>query len=85
MIKITDKMMLMPNIGLSFENAKRDTYKNEPFIGSGGNVLFMNSGLNLIYKQWNLSFSYYDVVSENLKDIQPSNKNRIITQLTYYF
>lgn len=84
-IKFTEKVTLMPNTGLSFENAKRDTYKNEPFIGSGGNVLFMNSGLNLIYKQWNLSFSYYNVVAENLKDIQPSNKNRVITQLSYYF
>lgn len=85
MLKISENYTLVPTIGLSFENAKRDEYNNEPFIGSGGNVLFMNSGLNLIYKKWELSFSYYNVVTEKLNDLQPSNKNRIITQLSYYF
>jgi len=84
-LKFSDKISVMPTVGLAFETAKRDSYKNEPFIGSGGNVLFLNYGLSFNYKDWSLSSSYYNVISENLKDLQPSNKNRIIIQLSYYF
>lgn len=84
-LAFSENTSVMPTVGLAFETAKRDSYKNQPFIDSGGNVLFLNYGLSFNYKDWRLSSSYYLVMSEDLKDLQPSNKNRLIIQLSYYF
>ncbi len=85
LVKLFKKVKVMPNIGLSYENSERDTYENEPFMDSGGEVLFANYGLNLFINKVGLEFSYYQPIKEQLIDIQPFNKRRIISQLTYYF
>jgi hypothetical protein len=79
------KMKIMPEIGISYEYSKRDVYNNEPFMDSGGRVTFLNYGINLFIYKVGLTFTYYEPVKEDLWDIQPFNKRRIISQLTYYF
>jgi hypothetical protein len=75
----------MPKTGLSYEYSERDTQNGEPFIGSGGDVLFVNYGLNMFINKIGLELTYYQPTKEYLKDVQPFNKRRLITQLNYYF
>lgn len=82
---ILKKVRIMPNIGGSFEMSQRDQQTNQDFLGSGGKVLFLNSGISLFINKIAIDFSHYLPVYENLLDDQPFNKDRIITQLTYYF
>jgi hypothetical protein len=75
----------MPKTALSYEYSERDTQNGEPFIGSGGDVLFVNYGLNMFINKIGLELTYYQPTKEYLKDVQPFNKRRLITQLNYYF
>jgi len=83
--KLSKKIKLMPKLGLSYESSKQDSYNDKPFINSGGEVLFFNYGLNLYINKLGVEFIYYQPIKEYLMGIQPYNKQRIISQLTYYF
>lgn len=83
--KITSKIKLMPNIGMSYEASDYDIIDNEQYIDSGGEVLFLNYGANLFINKIGLAFNYYQPTIENMHGNQPLNNRRFITQLTYYF
>lgn len=85
LFNIKNKIKIMPITGLSYEYSERDTQNNKPFIGSGGDALFLNYGLNLFINKLGLEFTYYHPTKEYLKDVQPLNKRRLISQITYYF
>jgi hypothetical protein len=85
LFNVTNKIKIMPKTGLSYEYSERDTQNGEPFIGSGGDVLFVNYGLNMFINKIGLELTYYQPTKEYLKDVQPFNKRRLITQLNYYF
>ena len=85
LIKLSKKVKIMPNTGVSFETSNRDQLNDTNFKGSGGKALFFNSGINIFINQLGLEFSYYLPVYENLLDDQLFNQKRIITQLAYYF
>ena len=83
--KLSKKVSTMPKLGLSYEYSLHDQSNNEPFIDSGGEVLFLNYGLNLFINKLGLEFTYYNPIKEYLSGNQPFNKRRIISQITYYF
>lgn len=85
LLKTSKKTKIMPQIGLSYEQSKRDTYNNEPYMDSGGQVLFSNLGFDLFYSKLRISTNVYIPIYEHLYDDQPLNKWRIISQLNYYF
>jgi len=83
--KLGKKIKIMPKLGLSYEYSKHDIQNKEPYIDSGGEVLFINYGLNLYLNKVGIEVSYFEPIKEYLMGIQPFNKRRIISQLTYYF
>jgi|GEM_PF-553675 len=83
--KITSKIKLMPTFGLSYERSDYDIIDGEEYIDSGGEVLFLNYGINLFINKIGIAFNYYQPAIENLHGNQPLNNSRFITQLTYYF
>lgn len=85
MLKLSEKIKIMPQAGLSYEQSKRDEYQNEPYMDSGGSVLFSNLGLSLFLNKLRFNTSYYVPVYESLYDDQPLNKWRLISQINYYF
>ncbi|MBL4669834.1 MAG: hypothetical protein HRT73_05405 [Flavobacteriales bacterium] len=82
---LSTKIKLMPFIGSSYETSRRDAQNNNDVLGSGGEVLFFNGGINFFINKLSVEFSYYAPIYEDLLDDQAFNKNRMITQLAYYF
>lgn len=82
---ITKKVKLMPQTGISYELSNRDECNDLPFYDSGGEVLFSNVGLNVFINQLSLAFTYYHPIYQELYGDQALNKQRIISQINYYF
>jgi len=85
LLNLSKKLRVMPFIGSTFETSERDSQDENLVIGSGGKILFFNGGLNFFIKKLSVEFSYYIPFYEDLIDDQPFNKNRMVTQLAYYF
>lgn len=83
--KLSSKVKLMPNFGLSYEVSGYDIIEGEKFTDSGGEALFLNYGVNIFVGKIGVAFNYYQLGIENLHGNQPLNNRRIISQLTYYF
>lgn len=83
--KLNDKITLMPNTGLSYEFSEHDKRNENILIDSGGEALFVNGGLQLFYKNMSFATTYFQPVYNYLYGNQPSNKARIISQLSIYF
>ncbi len=83
--KLNDKMMLMPNTGVSYEYSQQDWRENEKVKDSGGEALFTNFGLQFFYQNISISITYFQPVYNYLYGNQPSNKARVISQLSIYF
>jgi hypothetical protein len=84
-LKLSKKIKIMPQVGLSYEKSARDVFENEKFIDSGGEVLFSNFGFNLFLNKLMLGVSYYSPIYQQLNGDQPLNKLRLISQINYYF
>ncbi|MGB0887606.1 MAG: hypothetical protein ACPGSL_05760, partial [Vicingaceae bacterium] len=85
LLNFTNKFRVMPYVGSTLETSKRDLQDENPVLGSGGKVVFLNGGFNFFINKLSVELSYYTPYYEDLLDDQPFNKNRIITQLAYYF
>lgn len=83
--KLSSKIKLMPNFGLSYEVSDYDIINGEEYIDSGGEALFLNYGANIFINKIGLAFNYFQPTIENLHGNQPLNNRRFLTQLTYYF
>ena len=83
--KLSSKIKLMPNFGLSYEVSDYDIIAGGDYIDSGGEALFLNYGANIFINKIGLTFNYFQPTIENLHGNQPLNNRRFITQLTYYF
>ena len=83
--KLSSKIKLMPNFGISYEVSGYDIIDGEEYIDSGGEALFLNNGFSLFINDIGIAFNYFQPAIENLHGNQPYNNKRFITQLTYYF
>lgn len=83
--KLSSKIKLMPNLGLSYEVSEYDIIEGEDFIDSGGEAVFFNYGMNVFIDKIGIAFNYFQPAIENLHGNQPLNNRRIISQITYYF
>jgi len=85
LLNLSKNLRAMPFVGATYETSERDSQDNIPVLGSGGKALFFNGGLNFFINKLSVEFSYYTPFYEDLLDDQPFNKNRMVTQLAYYF
>jgi len=85
LLPLSKKVKLMPQTGIYYELSNRDEYDDLPYYNSGGEVLFSNVGINLFINQLSLEFTYYHPIYQKLYGDQPLNKNRMISQINYYF
>ncbi len=83
--KVTDKIKLMPNLGIAYEVSDYDKIDGEDFIDSGGEAVFINQGINGYFNKLGLTFNYFIPAMQKLHGNQPLNSRRFITQLNYYF
>jgi hypothetical protein len=83
--QLSKSLRIMPSFGLSYEVSDYDQINGETYIDSGGEVLFINYGLNLYINKIGVGFNFLAPGMENLHGSQPLNNRRFITQLTYYF
>lgn len=74
-----------PNMGVSYEFGQRDQLKNRDYSNSGGEAIFLNSGLKIYYKKMAFGVNYQNPINQNLNDNQLQNKNRVTSDLTFYF
>lgn len=85
LIKLNEKVKILPHTGVNYEMSRYDKSKNIDLIDSGGETLLFSGGINIFIKKIGVDFTYFKPIYQNLFGTQPSNKSRIITQLTYYF
>jgi len=83
--KINKELTLMPNVGTSYEFSDHDLQGDDKVINSGGEALFINSGITFFFKNISFELTYYQPVYNYLYGNQPSNKARIISQISIYF
>lgn len=83
LIKIK-KSQLAPNIGLNLESSKRDQFKKQDYLNSGGTSLFFSSGVKWYNNTIAMGVTYWSPIYQNLNDNQLQNDERIIMNLTYY-
>lgn len=76
---------IAPSIGLTYEYSKRDQLRGEDYLHSGGNALFMTIGSKFYLKKFAIGATFLDPIRQQLRDDQLPNKNRVTTDLTYYF
>ena len=85
LFNVAKNIKLMPHLGVNYEVSMYDKNNKKDVMNTGGEAVFMNAGVNWFIKNLAVDFTYYQPVHQNLFGNQPSNKERIITQLTYYF
>jgi hypothetical protein len=85
MATINKNITIMPNSGISYEFSERDSQNNILEMDSGGEAAFITPGLKLLIKNIALDINYFHPIHNYLYGNQPSNKARIIGQLTYNF
>ncbi len=78
-------LTMLPHAGLYYETANSDKLNGKSAAGSGGNVLFVTSGVDFYYKLLSLDVIYELPISENLYDAQPENRYRLYLGLGYSF
>lgn len=83
--KLSKSILLMPSTGLSYEFSEHDQRNDTQVTDSGGEALFGNVGMELFYKNVSFSTTYFHSVHNYLYGNQPSNKVRIVSQLSIYF
>jgi hypothetical protein len=80
-----NKITLAPGIGLSYEKSKRDLYKGEDYLNSGGSALFSTFFTKIYYSDFALGVNYFQPIEQNLLDNQIPNKERVTVDLSFYF
>jgi len=79
------KVTFAPGLGLSYEVSKRDEYKGEEYLNSGGSALFSSLFAKVYYSDFALGFNYFQPIEQNLLDNQLPNKERLTVDLSFYF
>lgn len=85
LFKAAKNVKVMPHLGVNYEVSMYDKDNGKDMVNTGGETVFISPGMNFFIKNVGVDFSYFKPVYQNLFGNQPSNKERIITQLTYYF
>lgn len=75
----------LPNTGISFENAEKNTRNNNIKYYTGGSALYATAGMETYFKRFNLGFSFQQPVAYNLAEglIKPSQ--RYTVNFTFMF
>lgn len=84
-IKATKSVMIMPEVGVFYEEAERDIERGSQVYGTGGNATFGSLGLRTFYKEFSLIGTYFSSWNESLNDFQLANKERFVIGLIYTF
>ena len=82
-LKVGKNIALLPEAGLYYEAAERDTKGGEVVLNTGGEAMFGTYGVKLVKMPFVLEFNYQQKVSESLNDVQKPNNDRFIIGLSY--
>lgn len=85
LVTLNEKVKMLPYLGVNYEMSYYDNDNGMDLFDSGGEAVFLSVGLNFLIKNIGIDFTYFKPIYQNLFGYQPSNKTRIIAQLTYYF
>jgi len=85
LIKFNEKVKMLPYLGVNYEMSYYDNNNGLDLLDSGGEALFLSGGINFFIRNVGIDLTYFNPIYQNLFGAQPSNKTRIIAQLTYYF
>ena len=77
------KNTLIPEAGIYYEEAERDTRGSEVVMNTGGKVLFATYGVKVVRMPFIFEFNYQYKMDENLNDVQMPNNHRYIVGITY--
>jgi hypothetical protein len=75
--------VLMPNIGLMYENSLKDEISNFTMDNTGGSNIFGQLGAELFIKKTTLFFNYQHLFMQSLNGFQMKNNLRFTIGFTY--
>lgn len=75
----------LPNTGISFENAEKNTRNNNIKYYTGGNALYATAGMETYFKRFNLGFSFQQPVAYSLAEGLIKPTQRYTANLTFMF
>ena len=75
----------LPNTGLSFENAQKNTRNNDVKYYTGDNALYATLGMETYFKRFNIGFSFQQPVAYNLAEGLIKPAQRCTASLTFMF
>jgi hypothetical protein len=81
----TKSISFLPNAGISFENAQKNTRNNYEKYFTGGNALYATAGMETYFKHFNLGFSFQQPVAYNLAEGLIKPTQRFTANLTFMF
>jgi hypothetical protein len=77
------KSVLMPFIGVLFENAGNDKINHNVLINTGGSNWYSNLGAELFIKKITVFFNYQQLISQKLNGFQMKNNLRFNLGINY--
>jgi len=85
-VKLSDKITLLPNAGLSAEWIVEDQFFNDKTVtGTGGSGVFANAGINLKSEKFLFGVTYAQPISQSYSHGEVEAKGRIACQFSYIF
>lgn len=75
----------LPNTGISFENAEKNTRNNSIKYYTGGTALYATAGMETYFKRFNLGFSFQQPVAYSLAEGLIKPAQRYTANLTFMF
>lgn len=84
-LPVLKKNAIIPDVGVYYEQAERDSKDGNIVKNTGGRVLFMTYGIKLVRMPFVLEMRYQKKIKETLNDSQMPNNDRYIIGLTYNF
>jgi len=81
----TEKMAILPNVGWSYEEYQHDLEYGQPKAETGGNMQFLNLGVDINYRRLFLRGFIQNPLSQDLPDSQPTSGVRWNASVSYVF
>lgn len=84
-ISVGTKAMIIPNIGLSYENQEKNQTMNYAIDQTGGNILQGSYGIEASFGKIAIGLNLQNPISQNIASHRVDLKNKVMTHLSYTF
>jgi hypothetical protein len=78
------KLQMVPFVGITYETSRKDKLKNKPLLGTGGESVLVNEGLQLYVGKFSVSATVNTPIYQNLWDNQASMQYRTTIAVKYF-